>query len=149
MTEQQRLAAVVLAFILIRLIYCDLRYRRIKDIDLGVLIVAVLCITPLTLDKLPYMTAAMVFAVGFGIWCLGICGAGDIKLVTILTLGVSQQWFLLCVMLMLLLGGVMAIGLLIYGKCFNHKEVLVQGVPYAIPIVISFGFGVVLTLLSA
>ncbi|MZI96010.1 hypothetical protein F9817_22755 [Vibrio sp. CAIM 722] len=144
----QGLLIILLALVLIRVICSDILRREIGTYDLIFILILVVVADWLNINQLVYLSALKVFSCGIIVWLLGICGAGDIKLLTILSLGVSQQWLLLCVVIMLFLGGVTAGGLLLYSKCSGRKEIVNRGVPYAIPIVLSFGFGIILTFLS-
>ncbi|MBF9002223.1 prepilin peptidase [Vibrio sp. NFV-1] len=128
--------------------YSDITQRTVKHRDLVLSSIFIFSLHQEYQIDINYPMIFLFFIGGMIFWKLGICGAGDIKLLTILSLGMSQQWLLLCVVIMLFLGGVTAGGLLLYSKCSGRKEIVNHGVPYAIPIVFSFGFGIILTFLS-
>ncbi|WPC76457.1 hypothetical protein R8Z52_18175 [Vibrio porteresiae DSM 19223] len=78
----------------------------------------------------------------------GLCGAGDIKLLFVLIPIIDHQWLLLCFMLMFALGGILGIGLWLGDKIWPQCKLKTKGVPYAVPICISFGFGLFLTAIT-
>lgn len=92
--------------------------------------------------------AVTVLAVGFIIFSTGICGAGDIKLLFVLIPMIHDQWLLLCFTIMFVLGGVLGICLWLGDKIWPQFKLSEKGVPYAVPICISFGFGLFLTAIT-
>ena len=142
------LAYIVLALILVRVVYTDIRYRVIGNADVLAILASIFVVHYYNLSGLPFKTAGLILLIGGIIWHVGICGAGDIKLLAALSLGVDQQWFLLCFVSMLLLGGVMGISQWCIERWSQRQSLSSKGVPYAIPIVVSFGFGLFLTILQ-
>ncbi|WP_123016412.1 prepilin peptidase [Vibrio zhugei] len=149
MTVILGLAYVVLTLILGRIVYTDIRYRYIGNEDVLFTLFSIFAVRFTDISHLSYSTAMLVFIFGVFLWHFGVCGAGDIKLITVLTLAVDGQWFLLCLVSMLLLGGVLAIALCLWGRLSSNGAPYTKGVPYGVPIVVSFGFGIVLTLLPS
>lgn len=143
------LACALLTLTLVRIVYTDVRYRTIGNIEVLAVSVCILIVHYHDVSHLPFKNAGLVLLIGGVIWHYGICGAGDIKLLAALSLGVGQQWFLLCLVSMLLLGGLLGISVWGLERLSQHKPLPSNGVPYAIPIVLSFGFGIYLTLLSS
>lgn len=92
--------------------------------------------------------ALAVLVLGIIIFSLGICGAGDIKLLFVLIPMIHHQWLLLCFTSMFALGGVLGIGLWLGDKIWPQCKLSTKGVPYAVPICISFGFGLFLTAIT-
>ncbi|WP_159439095.1 prepilin peptidase [Vibrio palustris] len=139
----------MLPLILIKVLYTDIRYREIRNIDVLLILLSILMVRYAHISHLPYKITLLVLFIGIVLWHCGFCGAGDIKLITVLTLGVDEQWFLLCLVSTLLLGGVLAIALCLWGRLSSNGAPYTKGVPYGVPIVVSFGFGIVLTLLPS
>ncbi|MFT2099123.1 prepilin peptidase [Marinomonas sp. 2405UD66-6] len=98
------------------------------------------------LSVLPYTLAILV--VGFGLFCLGVLGAGDTKLLAVLSLGVSPEFIPLMLYSVALLGGVLALGYLLYGLMTDLTKVREKGIPYAVPISIAGGVFIFLSCFS-
>ncbi|OOE85474.1 hypothetical protein BZG74_14315 [Salinivibrio sharmensis] len=92
--------------------------------------------------------AGLVLMVGFILFWLGVCGAGDVKLLAAISLAVSEQWWPWMLLLTAVLGGIVALGLLLVSG-LGKPEWRAMGVPYALAIAPSGGLAIWLTLLSA
>ena len=99
-------------------------------------------------DTISLAIALAVLVLGIIIFSLGICGAGDIKLLFVLIPMIHHQWLILCFTLMFALGGIIGIGLWLGDKIWPQCKLSAKGVPYAVPICISFGFGLFLTAIT-
>lgn len=77
--------------------------------------------------------ACLVLVAGFALFWLGVCGAGDVKLLAAISLAVSDQWWPWMLFLMALLGGLVAVGLLL-ASWLGKPEWRAHGVPYALAI---------------
>ena len=126
----------------------DLRSMRISNTIPCALLLSYVILAPLTGATaaemgLSLLAAALVFSVGFGLFCQGWIGGGDVKLAgaVVLWLGASQVWGFLAYTT--LLGAVF--GLLLMG--FRHKPLAARlqtipwvsdlhahaGMPYGVP----------------
>lgn len=139
------LTLLMLAFLLAKIMYTDIRYRCISNIDIIFVLFCVVFTNFQENQDLSYQSAGLIFLVGLLLWQLRLCGAGDIKLIAVLALGVDEQWFLLCVVFMLLMGGALGIFLWVWARVTKSQSLLMNGVPYGVPIVISFSCGLLLT----
>jgi prepilin peptidase CpaA len=83
--------------------------------------------------------------IGFVLFRLGVCGAGDVKLLTALSLAIGSQWWLPCLILMLFLGGIAAFILLLASFVLNKPMLRQAGVPYGVPISVAGWLAVTLT----
>lgn len=95
---------------------------------------------------LPYTLGILI--VGFGLFCLGILGAGDTKLLAVLSLGISPDLMPFMIYGTILLGGCLAIGYLFYGLATDLAKVRERGVPYAVPICLIGGASILLSYIS-
>ncbi|WP_439437504.1 A24 family peptidase [Salinivibrio costicola] len=91
--------------------------------------------------------ASLVLVAGFALFWLGMCGAGDVKLLAAISLAVSEQWWPWMLFLMAILGGLVAVGLLL-ASWLGKPEWRARGVPYALAIAPSGMFAIWLTLAS-
>ncbi|CAM4072748.1 prepilin peptidase [Vibrio neonatus] len=78
-----------------------------------------------------------ILILGFLLFLAGVMGAGDIKLLAVISLAVKPAFFLLFLFSITSMGGVLAIGYLIYGYCTDINKVRARGIPYGLPIVLS------------
>ncbi|AMO55923.1 prepilin peptidase [Endozoicomonas montiporae] len=90
-----------------------------------------------------------VASIGLLLFFTGVVAGGDIKLLLAYLVGIDSRWWLLVFLLMAIIGGVLALGYLLYGVLINNVQgVRARGLPYGIPIVISGFIGVWLTTIS-
>lgn len=92
---------------------------------------------------LPYTGCILV--VGFILHVLGVLGAGDSKLVAVISLGVMPDYISLMLFGAIALGGVLAVLTLCYGLLTDLQRTRAKGIPYAVPISISGGFFIFLS----
>ncbi|WP_261875374.1 prepilin peptidase [Vibrio rarus] len=117
--------------------YFDWKHRRIPNLMLMTLL---LCLVPTLKNTIELDVIAHFFEVliiGFVFVSFGIIGAGDVKLLAVISLAVKPAFFLLFLFSITSLGGLLAIGYLIYGYCTDINKVRARGIPYGLPIVIS------------
>lgn len=118
---------------------CDIRHRLIPNqlIFIGSFIALVLIaqegITHLTQSL---MTVLIVWLIGFTLFERAWCGAGDIKLLMMVSLFFSRTDFFLVVLYSLIMGGVISLW-------YQYQRPR-RGVPYALPITL----GVILMMLN-
>lgn len=113
--------------------------RQIKNSNLICLMLLVLFgwLDQPNLSVLPY--AFLILVVGFFLHLFNILGAGDTKLICVLSLGIKIEFLVAFIYGVALLGGLFAIAFLTYGYFTNLEVVKKRGVPYAVPISISGG----------
>lgn len=89
----------------------------------------------------------IVMAFGFVLFCIGIMGAGDIKLLSSLSLVIDDNYWALTLIMIGLLGGVTA--LVVFTKeRLAKKKGPSRGVPYAVPILAAGLTGIYLSAVS-
>jgi len=57
------------------------------------------------------LTAFIVLAIGFGLFCINAFGAGDVKILTVIALWLGWPSFLPCLVYIALFGGVLSVGI--------------------------------------
>ncbi|WP_051415935.1 A24 family peptidase [Salinivibrio socompensis] len=92
--------------------------------------------------------AGLVLVAGFILFWLSVCGAGDVKLLVAVSLAVGEQWWPWMLLLMVVLGGIVALGLLL-ASWLGKPQWRAHGVPYALAIAPSGMLAIGLTLASA
>ncbi|VXD00698.1 Peptidase A24 [Pseudomonas sp. 8Z] len=119
---------IVLLPALLFVVGSDLLYRRIHNL-LILLLLALWLVLPISavlgfgpwgvmssaelFDQVAYglLGAVLVLVIGFGLFCLGRVGAGDIKLVAVVSLWMSQTDQMAFLIVTALAGGLLALGL--------------------------------------
>lgn len=139
---------VAIVFFLTKLALTDIKTRQVRHRDLLCLmaLILVLWIEQPNYQILPYTLA--ILGVGFLLHIFKILGAGDTKLLCVISLGVTPEFISLLLYGTVFLGGLFAIAYLIYGYCTDLARVRARGVPYAVPISIVGGAMISLTYIS-
>ncbi len=83
---------------------------------------------------------AIIFITGFVLFSFNIIAAGDIKLAAAFSIAVNPKYQLLVITIILLFGGIIALGQLAWKKCKTNEKI--DGVPYGVPICIGYLFGI-------
>ncbi len=120
--------------ILFRLSWTDFKYRIISNKH-------VLYLLPLTLlfsfslwHHIFWFGALITLIVGFGLFHLGVIGAGDVKLLSVLMLAIPSPGIINFLFFTSLFG----LGLIIVGWIFFRRAIKEQGLPYGIAISLGF-----------
>ncbi|MBS9896615.1 prepilin peptidase [Vibrio alginolyticus] len=93
----------------------------------------------------PY-TVAIVLG-GLLLFQLGVLGAGDTKLLAVISLGIDPSYMPLTLVGIAMVGGVMALGYLLYGLLTDLSKVRQRGIPYGVPICLVGGLAIVVSAL--
>lgn len=136
------LAFVLWSWMLIAVCFSDIKQRMIRNklVYLMALASAVLTCVAITNKNYPMgwwliIQPLSVLFVGFGLFALGICGAGDAKLMTALSIVIHPNLWWQTLWLIAVIGGVLAIGYLCYGWFSNNlAAVRTNGLPYGVAI---------------
>lgn len=139
---------VAIVFFLAKLALTDVKTRQVRHRDLLCLmaLILILWIEQPNYQVLPYTLA--ILGVGFLLHIFKILGAGDTKLLCVISLGVTPEFISLLLYGTVFLGGLFAIAYLIYGYCTDLARVRARGMPYAVPISIVGGAMISLTYIS-
>lgn len=139
---------VAIVFFLAKLALTDIKTRQVRHRDLLCLmaLILILWIEQPNYQILPYTLA--ILGVGFLLHIFKILGAGDTKLLCVISLGVTPEFISLLLYGTVFLGGLFAVAYLIYGYCTDLARVRARGVPYAVPISIVGGAMISLTYIS-
>lgn len=139
---------VLLVLISIKIIINDIRVRIIENSDILILSCLVLLSNFDSIGMKNIESLFLILGAGFLLFCLKVCGAGDVKLAAVMSLGVGSKWFLLTVFMMFWFGGLLAT-IYFIKRIINKKHSDSKvGIPYAVPIVLSFLLGMWLTSVS-
>lgn len=134
--------------LLIKVSLNDLKHRTVKHSDLVWLAVLLLLGWFFMPNWQVLSYSLMIIVIGFILFVFRILGAGDTKLLAIVSLGVHPAIMPLMLFGVIILGGLLAISYLVYG-CFTDWHTLRErGIPYTIPISISGGICIALSYLS-
>lgn len=141
---------IVLLPALLFVVGSDLLYRRIHNLLILLLLAlwlvlpvsAVLDIGPWSgmngtelFDQVVYglLGAALVLVVGFALFCLGRVGAGDVKLVAVVSLWMSQTNQMAFLIVTALTGGLLALGLPLLNQIEQYLALRWQRLGMAFP----------------
>ncbi|MEZ9417904.1 prepilin peptidase, partial [Vibrio sp. 10N.286.49.E1] len=80
--------------------------------------------------------AALFFLVFLVLWYLGVIGAGDVKLLSALLIGIQPDLVTITLICVGLLGGLLVFTMYIAGK-MKELPSFAKGIPYGIPIALS------------
>ena len=126
--------------LLIKIALTDIKSRTVEHSDLLCLAVLLLVTWYWNVNVSVLLYSFLFLCVGFLLFCFKLIGAGDVKLLVVLTLAISPQFLSLFAYGSVLLGGVLALIYLIYGLLTDLQRVRKRGIPYTIPIVIMGAF---------
>lgn len=137
-----------LVVLLITIIFNDFKTRQISNFNLICLLFLVIFgwFYQPNWSVLPYTLAILV--VGFVLHLFNVLGAGDTKLMCVISLGIKIEFLAVFIYGTVFLGGFFALVYLAYGYCTNLKSVIGRGIPYAVPICISGGVMMLLSHIS-
>ena len=118
--------------------YMDVTVRRLPNSL--VILTALLCLT-VAISGDFYISSlqqsALALAVGFGLFLLRVCGAGDIKLIAAYLLGIKPEYWALFLFVMSLIGTCLGVVQYIFRRQQN------AGIPYGVAISLSGLFFVI------
>ena len=130
--------AVLLLGVCVYTVYKDVTVRLLPNSL--VILTALLCLT-VSISGDFYMSSlqqsALALALGFGLYLLRVCGAGDIKLVAAYLLGIKPEYWALFLFIMSLIG----VGLGVVQYIFKAQHDV--GIPYGVAISLSGLFFVI------
>ncbi|WP_170886820.1 MULTISPECIES: prepilin peptidase [unclassified Vibrio] len=123
----------------------DLTKRNIKNQYLAILLAVILLgwLTQPNWTILPY--TLVILAVGCVLFYFRLLAAGDTKLLAVLSLGIHPDYLPLTIVGITVIGGIMALGYLLYGLCTDLTVVRQKGIPYGVPISLVGGCAIYLS----
>lgn len=141
MTTTWLIIFLILSF---AVIYSDLRYRVIPNALVFSVLMTVLvyCYQFEVLGQ--WLYAIPVFGTGFFLWWLGMFGAGDVKLLTVLAPAIDPDYHLFTFLIIVFSGGIVAVATLIYARLKGKNQKIT--VPYGVPIALGCWLGILASL---
>lgn len=125
---------IVTCMILIFIMWQDIFFRRITHTSLALLAISLLSLILLQ-SHLPNILFGLIALVGgFTLFVARLWGGGDAKLVTVLALSFQSNAFYDFLFLTAFIGGIVAIG----GLIFFRNNLRSHGVPYGVAISLAF-----------
>ncbi|REL25947.1 peptidase [Thalassotalea euphylliae] len=131
--------AIALSVLLVSAGYFDLRYRRIPNgLSLSVLLVSLTklaLVSSFASATITLLLTALLLMIGVAVFALGWLGAGDVKLIVALSLGFSPEQLVDFVVAFNLLGGVLAVSVLVYNGYARRQQLrVINTLPYGVAI---------------
>lgn len=121
----------VVTSLLLYCCYTDIRWRLIKNYTVIALLAIILLLSVLFGYSLHYIAALVVLLVGIILFYLNLIGAGDVKLLAVLSLSVPSYYFSSFLFLVTLSGIPLIIAALVLRF---HK----RGLPYGVAITLGY-----------
>lgn len=119
----------------------DLKSRIVSNTSVLLLGCVLLSSKVLHDSELYIVNSLLLLLLGMLLWKLGVFGAGDVKLASVFALSIDPEYLLLFLVIMLILGGIEALLYLLIKK-LKPTRIVHDGLPFAIPIVLSGVFSV-------
>jgi prepilin peptidase CpaA len=134
--------------LLVKISISDCLSRTVKHLDL-------VCLTVLLLLSWIYQpnyqiltTSLVLLCIGFVLHCFSILGAGDTKLMVILTLGISPEMMPLMLYGTAFFGGCLALVYWGIGLVAGMSKVREKSLPFAVPICLSGSLAILFSYIS-
>ena len=136
---------LIVALLLLLLSICvgDWLNRTITNTNNFLALVLVMLITPN--ESLNILAGLACITFGLVLWKLNVIGAGDVKLLSVLILGIQDQ-FVLAVTMIITSSSLIMMVLMWLSDRFLSTTLLNKGIPYGIPISIGGFIGVLATM---
>lgn len=133
---------IVILFVLLLISLSDICTRKISNTALFILALLLLLgwFSQPNWQIWPYSLAILL--VGLALFKLGVLAAGDTKLLVVLSLGIDPVYMPLTLVGIAMVGGLMALGYLLYGLVTDLQQVRQRGIPYGVPICLVGGLAV-------
>ncbi|WP_238118052.1 prepilin peptidase [Vibrio cincinnatiensis] len=136
-----------LTLYLVKVIYSDSKYRIIHNQDVLTLAFLNLILCSVSTNYLGMIAGFVILLLGLVLFFFDIFGAGDIKLISVLSLSIHPKLWFFTLFLIVLLGGVVAAWMIIIALVTGERKIIHHGVPYSIAIIPPAWFSIGLTLL--
>lgn len=130
---------VVIFSMLLWVSYTDIKRRIIDHLPLGALLLAILPVTYIQFGEIYWLQSLIALIIGFILFSINVIGAGDVKLIAVLMLGIQPYLVPKFLIYVSLAGGVLAI----VGLIFFNKLVRKRGLPYGVAISCGFALQLV------
>jgi len=140
------LLALLIAWLimLVKVCLCDVKQRVIPNNLVRLIALLSLSLAILAIKKELYpigwwliIQPLSILLVGFSLFALGICGAGDVKLMTALSSVIYPSYWWPTLLLIAVIGGFLALGYLFYSWLKSKEESIHKnGLPYGVAIAI-------------
>ncbi|HDR1345803.1 TPA: prepilin peptidase [Pasteurella multocida] len=125
---------ILLVLLLIRLSWTDLTKRIISNNTVLCLLAVIIPFSFIHHSQIFFLPALLFLFLGFLLFTLGIIGAGDIKLITVLMLSIPTEQ-LISFFFLTSCSGLL---LIIIGWLFFRESIKKRGLPYGIAISLGF-----------
>ncbi|MDK9738699.1 prepilin peptidase [Vibrio sp. D404a] len=129
-----------LFLILMSICYFDIRKRKIPNTAVFLLLIFLIISTLVYEINIYYISFFITLFICFTLWMLGIWGAGDVKLLTVLSLFISPGFLFASILVVLVVGGVAALCEYLTTKVIPSRKS--KGVPYGVAICVGGCVGI-------
>lgn len=138
---------LILSGYCLRVLYTDYQYRRIANQDIIYLGMMSFIVSLISTNYWGMVTAILFLLLGLVLFFFNLWGAGDSKLLAVLSLAIRPEFIILTFFSIVLLGGLIAIGLVITAWITKEREIVTSGVPYSFAIIPPAWLAIMLTLI--
>ncbi len=135
---------IVFSILLLLVAYFDICYRVISN-KLVMLVSGIVLLYTLQFQLVDqWLYSIPVLVVGLLLWKLGVFGAGDVKLLTVLVPVFNPDYHLLIFLIIAFSGGIVAMITLLYAKLISRNNNVT--VPYGVSIALGCWLGILASL---
>ncbi|MCG3759806.1 prepilin peptidase [Vibrio cincinnatiensis] len=138
---------LILSGYCVRILYSDYHYRRIANQDIIYLGIISFIVSLISTNYWGMVTAILFLLLGLVLFIFNLWGAGDVKLLAVLSLAIRPEFVFLNFFSIVLLGGLIAVGLVITAWITKEREIVTSGVPYSFAIIPPAWLAIMLTLI--
>ncbi len=124
----------LISLLLLYLSYTDITQRTLANRFVFIVAPLAMALSFCAYGQIFYLGAILCLVLGFGLFSLGVIGAGDVKLLTALMFAVPREteiWFLFFT-------SCFGLGLILIGWVFFRQNIKQQGLPYGVAISLGF-----------
>lgn len=119
--------------VLLKISYSDYRHRKIYNKDVLLFFIFLLCYFLINSMPMHYFAAFVCLILGFLLFCGNVLGGGDVKLMTVMALGVSPDSYASFIFFV----GIFTILTVVF-MIISNRSSLKRGIPFAIPLSVGF-----------
>lgn len=127
-------------FCLLSICYFDFSKRIIPNSSILILLCFLIVLSSLGYLSVHFGSFILVFVIGILFWKFGVWGAGDVKLLSVLSLFISPGFLLASILVVLVVGGGVALCELLLCKVVPSRKS--RGVPYGVAICVGGCVGI-------
>ncbi|MFI8416085.1 prepilin peptidase [Serratia sp. NPDC078593] len=125
---------VLLVCVLMFIAWQDILFRVISHGSLLLLLIILLPLAVMQHTFPNFIAAISILVIGYALFCFNVIGGGDVKLMALLSLALSDSSLAAFLFLTACIGGLIALA----GLIFFNETTRLKGIPYGVAISLAF-----------